>query len=127
MNTTGSLVIGVVVLVAIATVGMGAGAAIGPGMMGPGMMGGYYGTAQGDSAGWSGGWGFAMGLGMLAMFAFWAAIIVGVVLLVRTLVGMPPAGTKPETEQPGEILRRRYAAGEIDEATYQHMKQQLAA
>jgi putative membrane protein len=111
--------LGVVVLIAL--VGALAGSAMmGNGMMGPGMMWGYSGSGA------VGGWG--MGLGMLAMLAFWIALIVGVVLLVRWATGqaaVPIASTG--TDDPTAILKRRYAAGEIDQATYERMKQELAA
>jgi uncharacterized membrane protein len=88
------------------------------------MMGGYYGATPVGSSDW----GLAMGLGMIAMVAFWAAIIVGIALLVRALIDTPPAGTSArEPEGPLTILRRRYAAGEVDETTYERMKHELAA
>lgn len=99
------------------------GALIGPGMMGPGMMWGYGGAQPFGSGGI---WGLAMGSGMLLTLAFWAAVIAGVVLLVRWVVGSPSEGTgAAPPEQPRDILRRRYAAGEIDQATYQRMRLEL--
>ena len=96
---------------------------MGPGMMGPGMMWGYGGT-QPLGSGWA--WGLAMGFGMLLTLAFWVAVIVGVVLLVRWAVGSPSEGTgTAQSEQPRDILGRRYAAGEIDQATFQRMQSQL--
>jgi putative membrane protein len=101
---------------------------MGPGMMGPGMMGSYSGAPQGDAGQWTGGWGFGMALGMLAMVAFWAAVIVAIVLLVRAFVGTSAAAAPTHgADEPLTVLRRRYAAGEIDEATYERMKHELAA
>jgi putative membrane protein len=89
-------------------------------MMGPGMMWGY------GSAGTIAGWGMA--LGMLAMVAFWIALIAGVVLLVRWAAGQGAAPTAaPGTDDPVAILKRRYAAGEIDQPTYERMKQELGS
>jgi uncharacterized membrane protein len=120
MNTNRSLAMLFVALAAIATFSMIAGM----GMMGPGMMDGYFGTIPANSDGW----GLAMGLGNIAMVAFWAAIIVGTVLLVRALVGTPQIGpARHEMDEPLAILRRRYAAGEVDEPTYERMKHELAA
>jgi putative membrane protein len=101
------------------------GTLMGPGMMGPGMMWGY--GAQGAPAvagSWA--WGLTMAFGMLMMLAFWAALIVGAVLLVRWAIGQP-RGTRGTTwpDDPAEILRRRYAAGEIDQTTYQQMMAEL--
>jgi putative membrane protein len=69
-----------------------------------------------------------MALGMLAMLGFWGALIVGIILLVRWAIGLGPgAPGQPGTEDPLAILRRRYAAGEIDQATYERMKRELEA
>ncbi len=82
------------------------------GMMGPGMM-------------WGRGWGLTMGLGSLAMLAFWGALIVGIVLVVRKVDGgaTHSGGTTPES--PIDILHRRYAAGELAREEYEHMRQDL--
>ena len=102
---------------------------MGPGMMGwggmgPGMMGGY-GPRDGapGPGGWSGG--LTMGLGWLVMLAFWGALIVGVVLLVRWLTGTTTAARGPTRESPLDILKRRYAAGEITQEEYARMRQEL--
>ena len=125
MNSAKTWWIGLGALVAIALLSAAtAGGMMGGGMMGPGMMWGYGGQAgQPGFDGW--GWALGMGLGMLAMCAFWGALIVGIALLVRGAVG--PSATRTETEDAGEILRRRYAAGEIDEVTYERMRQKIAA
>jgi putative membrane protein len=92
------------------------------GPMGPGMMWGY-----GSQAGVPvvGGWGAiaAMGIGWLMMLAFWGALIVGVVLLVRWVVSETPS--RVVHEDPLAIVQRRYAAGEIDEETYRRMRRDL--
>src|SRR6266545_4645929 len=101
------------------------GTLIGPGLMGPGMMWGYGNPgAPGAAGSWIGG--LTMAFGMLMMLAFWAALIVGAILLVRWAIGQPRgvSGTT-SPEEPIDILRRRYAAGEIDQATYQQMKAEL--
>jgi putative membrane protein len=97
---------------------------LGGGMMGPGMMWGP--GAQGmpwTGGGW--GWGLAMALGMLSMLAFWGALIVCVVLLVRWLAGTTagPAGRTGESAL--DVLKRRYAAGEITREEYEQMRQTL--
>jgi putative membrane protein len=102
-----------------------AGTILGPGMMGPGIMWGAGGPyARPGAGGWV--WGFAMAFGMLMMLAFWAALILGAVLLVRWVIGRSSrAAGQSRPEDPREILRRRYAAGEIDQTTYQSMKREL--
>jgi putative membrane protein len=101
------------------------GTLMGPGMMGPGMMWGYANSGGPAAAGsWAGG--LTMAFGMLMMLAFWSAVIFGAVLLVRWAIGQPGEARAPTwPEDPMEILRRRYAAGEIDRATYQQMKAEL--
>ena len=82
------------------------------GMMGPGMM-------------WRGGgwmWGVGMWLGGLAMLVFWGALIVGAILVVRHLGGMP--GSEVRTS-PLDILKRRYASGEITREQYEQMRKDL--
>ncbi|MBI4498257.1 MAG: SHOCT domain-containing protein [Chloroflexi bacterium] len=57
------------------------------------------------------------------MLAFWGALIVGVVLLVRWLVEATTASSGSESSL--DILQRRYAAGEITREEYQQMRQVL--
>jgi putative membrane protein len=76
--------------------------------------------------GWGGYGGFGMGLfGWLFMLVFWGLIIVGLVLVVRWLWdhGRPGAGAG---DAPLEILKRRYARGEISKEEFDRMKQDLA-
>jgi putative membrane protein len=118
------IIFGVLVLVVLIGMLLG-GAMMGPGMMGPGMMWGVGGPdVRPGAGGWT--WGFAMAFGTLMMLAFWAALILGAVLVVRWAIGRPSQATgRPRPEDPLEILRRRYANGEIDQATYQRMKGEL--
>jgi putative membrane protein len=69
---------------------------------------------------------FALGL------AFWGGLIALIFLGIHWLVrhdggghagGRPPGGT--EAEDPFEILRRRYAAGEIDDEEYARRRKTL--
>lgn len=112
------IILGVLVLVVLLGPLLGGGMMGWGGMLGPGMMGGW-GTAGG---GW--GWGLAMGLGWLAMLAFWGAVIVGVVLLVRALSGS--SGSARSTGDTAlDILRRRYASGELTREQYEQLRQDL--
>jgi putative membrane protein len=129
MNGRGAFaVLGILVLVALvagAVSGM-----MGPGMMwgmGPGMMWGYGGTSASPAVGgWA--WGLGMVLGMVAVLAFWAALLLGVVLLVRWALGARPGPTADlDHDDALAILRRRYAAGEIDQPTYERMRRELSA
>ena len=81
--------------------------------MGPGMMG----------------WGYGMGwIGMIFMAAFWIAVIVGIVFLIRWLaVSTGSAGKKRgEAEESAlEILKKRYARGEIKKEEFEEKKKDL--
>lgn len=79
---------------------------------GPGMMGGY---------GWSGGWGF----GMIGMVLWWLLIVLGIVLLVKWLVGGGPGGVRAAGDRALEILKERYARGEIDKKEFEEKKRDL--
>ena len=63
-----------------------------------------------------------MGLGGLVMLTFWGALIVGIVLLVRSL-GVT-GGPLPHST-PLDTLKRRYAAGEITREQYEQMRKDL--
>lgn len=72
-------------------------------------------------------WGWGMWFMPLIWIVIVAAVVVGVIFLVRTLNRDRPAAiTQPATTQhgskapddPSEIVKRRYAAGEIDREEY---------
>lgn len=70
-----------------------------------------------------GGWnGFGL-LGWLPMILFWILLILGVVALVRYLGGTTRDGNKGRS--PLDILKERYAKGEIDKKEYEQMKKEL--
>lgn len=106
-----AIVAGVVVLV-ILVLGL-----LGGGMMGfGGMMGGYYGS------------GFAGPWMAVLMLLFWALVIGGVVLLVVWLVrqgsNMAP-GSASREDTALELLKRRYARGEITRDQFEQMRRDL--
>ncbi len=68
-------------------------------------------------------WG-AWGLGMmLMMLVFWAAVIVGIVLAIRWLVGQGRTGHGRDTAL--DIVRQRYARGEINKDEFKTKKRDL--
>ncbi|MFI5341971.1 MAG: SHOCT domain-containing protein [Candidatus Methylomirabilales bacterium] len=73
--------------------------------------------------GWYGGYGMGV-VGGLLMLLFWGLIIVGLVLGVRWLWDHGRSGTGP-AEAPLDILKRRYARGEITKEEFERMKQDL--
>jgi len=85
----------------------------GGGHMGPGMMGYGYG------GGWFGG---------IFMILFWILIIIGLVFLIKWLI----QSTKGESGRPLsnssralDILKERYARGEIDKEEFEERKKDL--
>ncbi len=82
------------------------------GMM-PGMMFGYGRFA-----------GPVVGLMMLSMILFWIAVILGIVWVVRWMAEQ--SGRRgPDDVDPLEIIRRRYARGEINREEYERLRQDL--
>ena len=60
------------------------------------------------------------------MVAFWGLAIVGIVALVRALGDRCGRGEVRHAETPSEILRRRYAAGEITKEQFEEMMRNAA-
>jgi putative membrane protein len=70
-----------------------------------------------DMTGWGGG---------LFMIIFWVVIIVGIALLVKWLSASSGKDTGSSAkESPMEILKRRYAAGEIGKEEFEEKKKDL--
>jgi putative membrane protein len=66
-----------------------------------------------------GAWGFGM---MIMMILFWALIVVAVVIGIRWLVGQ---GKEARSDSAMEILRQRYAHGEINKEEFDAKKRDL--
>lgn len=58
------------------------------------------------------------------MWIFWILLILVIVWAVKASVGTG-GGAPPSNRSPLEILRERYAKGEIDQETYDRMKKEL--
>jgi len=82
----------------------------------------------GGMMGWGGFGGYGMGsVGWIFMFLFWGLIIVGIVLGARWLWSKERTGTTPgDAGTPFDILKRRYAQGEISKEEFDLMKQDVA-
>jgi len=72
--------------------------------------------------GWWGGW-----VMMIFMMLFWVALIVGLVVLIRWFVVRTPEAPPGGQGGPSavEILRRRYARGEITREQFEQMLHDL--
>jgi putative membrane protein len=65
-------------------------------------------------------WGIGM---MFMMLLFWGLIIVGIVLVIRWLLSQ---GKESRSDSALEILRRRYARGEINKEEFESKKKDLS-
>jgi putative membrane protein len=74
--------------------------------------------------GWSGaGWGAGIGMGSgIFMLIFWALVIIGIVYVVRYL---GRGGRVAGLEKPLDILKKRYARGEVTREDFERMKGEL--
>lgn len=122
MRNTGrivAIVLGVlVVLLLLGSIGMMGFGGFGSG----GMMGGYWMRGPGMMYGWGLG-------GLLLMLLFWALVIGGIVWLVVTLVRRGPTASMLEpsgaAQTPLDIIKMRYAKGEIAKEQFEEMKRDL--
>lgn len=75
------------------------------------------------------GWGMgSMAFGGFAMIVFWVVTIAVVVLLVRWLAGVEPLGRRDRltSKSPLDILKERFAKGEIDKDEYEERRRLLS-
>ncbi len=63
------------------------------------------------------------GFGGFMMILFWGLIIAGIVLLVRMLARS--SGPGPGGETPVDVLKKRYARGDITKGEYEEMLKDL--
>ena len=75
-------------------------------------------------------WGWPMmgfgGFGMIFGFIFFVAIVIGVILLIVWLVRRPGYNITEKTSAHSlEILKERYAKGELTKEQYDNMKKEL--
>jgi len=82
-------------------------------------MWGHMGNYSWDGGGW-----FTMGIGMIGVSLFWILLIVAIVLLVKGLGSGSETGRLRE-KQPLDILKERYARGEIDKEEFEQKKRDL--
>ncbi len=93
---------------------LGRGYYIGPGIIGPGMMGRF---------------GFPFFGGGIMMLLFWILVIIGGIWLVQSLTrgNVQSTWSTPNRETPLDILKARYARGEINKEQFEEMKRDLGA
>jgi putative membrane protein len=69
------------------------------------------------------GWG--MGFGMVFMLLFWVLVILGIAALIRWLMTQSSPSRGSRDKSPLEIVKERYARGEINREEYEQKKQDL--
>ena len=69
---------------------------------------------------WGYGWG--MGNGWFFMVVFWVLVIAGIIYLIKSVVGTK---RHAEEETPLDILKKRYAKGEINKEEFEEKKKDL--
>ncbi len=87
-----------------------------------------WGGDYGPGPGMMGGFGHGMGgFGFIMMIAFWILIVVGIVFAIRWLAASTNAAksTLAGRETPLDILKKRYARGEIDKAEFEEKQKIL--
>ncbi|HEU4367838.1 MAG TPA: SHOCT domain-containing protein [Methylomirabilota bacterium] len=97
----------------------------------PGLAAGAPGSAWAQERGADWGWGMhpmswmwgAWGLGMMVMMVvFWGLVTAGIVLAIRWLAGQ---GERSRSDRALDILRERYARGEIDKDEFEAKQRDL--
>jgi len=90
--------------------------------IGHSMMGGY--DSMMSYGGWNKmmGWG-GFGFGWVFMILFWGLVILGIVALTKWIVNQGKSQTQDRSAV--EILKERYAKGEIDKKEFEEKKKDL--
>ena len=70
-----------------------------------------------------GDYGWGMGFGWIFMILFWALVILGIVYTVQAISRR--AGRSGAEETPLDILKMRYAKGEITREDFERMKDDI--
>ena len=105
---SGGVIVAVLTIVPIIIGAVSGWQGYGYGMMGPGMMGNF-------------GWGGFMGMG-IGMVIFWGLVIWGIVALSRRVGSPGGAGSSNQSDSALEVLKKRYARGEIDKKEFEEKK-----
>lgn len=76
---------------------------------------------------WWGSEGWGMGFGFMFMILFWALIAAAIVTVIRWALRASdsPERRAPREKTPLEIVRERYARGEIGREEYEQLKRDL--
>lgn len=72
-----------------------------------------------------GGFGWGPGFGWIFMILFWSLIILGIVAIVKWLSDSSTNTNSPQVKSALDILKERYARGEIEREEFEQKKQDL--
>jgi putative membrane protein len=76
---------------------------------------------------WMMNWGFGMWWFMpFVMLAFWIVVIVGMIFFIRWLMWSSKGREIKSEETPLDILKKRYAKGEISKEDFERMKKDIS-
>ena len=83
---------------------------------------------HGGMMAYGGGWGIGSGMG-IGMLLYWGVILIAIVLLISGLFSRTnrPDVSEGRSEDAIEILKKRYARGEIDKAEFEAKRRDLNA
>jgi putative membrane protein len=76
---------------------------------------------MGNGHGWGG-----MAFGMVSMSLFWVLLIAAAVLLIRHVWGAGISSKHRQAETALDILKKRYARGEIEREEFEQKKRDLS-
>jgi putative membrane protein len=80
----------------------------------------WRGSGQGYGPGMMG-WGFSGWFGPIIMVVFWVLAVLGIVYLVKAIVGTRKGGN----ETAMDIVKKRYAKGEITKEEFEKLREDL--
>lgn len=75
--------------------------------------------------GYHDGFGWWMVFGVISMIVFWGGLLWIAAYIVRSIAGGPGPQRRRSEDDPEEIARRRFAAGEISEDEYRKILRTL--
>ena len=105
----GSVIVAILIIVPLVFGLIGGWQGYGYGMMGPWMMGGFGG----------------MWFMPIFMIVFWGLVIWGIVALVRGVSSPGNTGSSGQADSPMEVLKKRYARGEINKEEFEDKKKDI--
>jgi putative membrane protein len=71
------------------------------------------------------GFGWGPGFGWIFMILFWGVVIVGIVAIVRWVLEQRSERSAPRGRTPLDVLRERYARGEIEREEFEQKRRDL--